>query len=330
MLSSKNDLINHFRSMLRIRRVEEVLAERYPEGEMRCPMHLCIGQEAIAVGVCSALNDFDVVFSNHRAHGHYLAKGGNLDRMIAEIYCRATGCCGGRGGSMHLIDLDVGFKGSTPIVGGTIPLAVGAALAAKIKGLSQVVVAFFGDGAFEEGVVHESLNFAALKDLPLIFVCENNGYSVYSNLEERQPKRLISPIPEAHGWEVYSGDGNDVQAVADISHEAVSRTYKGKGPQFLEFETYRWLEHCGPNDDDHLGYRSAQELSTWKEKCPILRTQKHLLDERIISKSELVSIQDSIEREIQKAFEFAQSSPAPAPETLFHFSNLEETKCVTT
>ena len=328
MLSSKNDLIHHFCSMLRIRRIEEVLAERYPEGEMRCPMHLCIGQEAIAVGVCAALGGSDVVFSNHRAHGHYLAKGGNLDRMIAEIYCRSTGCCGGRGGSMHLIDLEVGFKGSTPIVGGTIPLAVGAALASKMKGVDQVVVAFFGDGAFEEGVVHESLNFAALKNLPLIFVCENNGYSVYSSLEERQPKRPIAPIPKSHGWEIHSGDGNDIQAVVDISREAVSRVRQDKGPQFLELETYRWLEHCGPNEDDHLGYRPTQELKKWKEKCPIKRTQKYLLDEGLISENKLVSIQETIESEIHKAFEFARLSPAPTPETLFHFSNTEDIKCV--
>jgi len=328
MLPSKKDLVHHYCSMLRIRRVEEILAERYPEGEMRCPMHLCIGQEAIAVGVCSALRQYDAVFSNHRAHGHYLAKGGSLDRMIAEIYCRATGCCGGRGGSMHLIDLDVGFMGSTPIVGGTIPVAVGVALATKMKGLNRVVVAFFGDGGFEEGVVHESLNFAALKNLPLIFVCENNGYSVYSNLEERQPKRPITPIPKSHGWEVYSGDGNDIEAVVDISCEAVSRIYQDKGPQFLEFETYRWLEHCGPNEDDHLGYRPEQELQKWKEKCPIKRTQKHLLDEGLITESKLVSIQESIENEIHAAFEFARSSPAPASDTLFHFSNTEDIKCV--
>ena len=328
MPSLENDLFHHYCSMFRIRRVEEVLAERYPEGEMRCPMHLCIGQEAIAVGVCSALSDVDVVFSNHRAHGHYLAKGGNLDRMIAEIYGKSTGCCGGRGGSMHLIDLEVGFRGSTPIVGGTIPLAVGAALATKMKGLNQVVVAFFGEGGFEEGVVHESLNFAALKNLPLIFVCENNGYSVYSNLDERQPKRPIAPIPKSHGWEVRSGDGNDIQAVVDISREAVSRIHQDKGPQFLEFETYRWLEHCGPNDDEHLDYRPAQELKKWKEKCPIKRTRKHLLDQGLISENELVSIQETIENEIHKAFEFARSSPAPTPDTLFQFSNTEDIKCV--
>ena len=328
MLPSKKDLIHHYRSMLRIRRVEEALANRYPEGEMRCPMHLCIGQEAIAVGVCSALTKPDTVFSNHRAHGHYLAKGGSLDRMVAEIYCRSTGCCGGRGGSMHLIDLAAGFAGSTPIVGGTIPLAVGSALAVKMKGLNQVVVAFFGDGAFEEGVVHESFNFAALKKLPLIFVCENNGYSVYSNLDARQPQRPITPIPKSHGWEVHSGDGNDIQAVVDISLEAVSRVRQDKGPQFLEFETYRWLEHCGPNDDDHLNYRPAQELKEWKEKCPIKRTQKQLLDEGLISEIELVSIQETIENEIHKAFEFARSSPAPTPDTLFHFSNIEDIKCV--
>ncbi|MBT3667665.1 MAG: thiamine pyrophosphate-dependent dehydrogenase E1 component subunit alpha, partial [Opitutae bacterium] len=180
----------------------------------------------------------------------------------------------------------------------------------------------------EEGVVHESLNFAALKNIPLIFVCENNGYSVYSNLEERQPKRPITSIPKSHGWEVHSGDGNDVQAVVNITREAVSRIHQGRGPQFLEFETYRWLEHCGPNEDDHLGYRPEQELQMWKEKCPIKRTRKHLLDEGLVSESELVSIQKTIESEIHKAFQFARSSPAPNPDTLFNFSNTEDIKCI--
>jgi len=165
--------IDLLKNMLRIRRVEEALADRYAEQQIRCPMHLCIGQEAIAVGVAAALKIKDKIYSNHRAHGHYLAKGGNLKAMIAELYGRATGCCGGRGGSMHMIDLDVGFMGATPIVGGTVPLAVGSAWASKLQKKNDVTVIFFGDGCFEEGVMHESLNFAALYSLPILFLCEN-------------------------------------------------------------------------------------------------------------------------------------------------------------
>ena len=175
--------------MLRIRRVEEAIADRYVEQEMRCPTHLCIGQEAIAVGVCDVLERKDKVFSNHRAHGHYLAKGGDLSAMIAELYGRVTGCCGGRGGSMHLIDLDAGVMGTTPIVGGTIPVATGSAWASALQKRGEVTVVFFGEGCFEEGVMHESLNFAALHKLPIVFICENNEFSVYTPLSLRQPQR---------------------------------------------------------------------------------------------------------------------------------------------
>ena len=196
-------------AMLRIRRIEEALAQRYAEQEMRCPMHLCIGQEAIAVGVSASIGPDDMIFSNHRAHGHYLAKGGSLSGMVAELYGRKTGCCGGRGGSMHLIDLTVRFMGATPIVGGTVPLAVGSAWASQLKQSNQLTVVFFGDGCFEEGVVHESLNFAALHKLPVIFVCENNDFSVYTRRNERQPDRPIFELAKAHGMDAYAGNGND-------------------------------------------------------------------------------------------------------------------------
>ena len=206
-----------FYSMLRIRRVEEAIADRYSEQEMRCPMHLCIGQEAIAAGVCAALEGADMVFSNHRAHGHYLAKGGSLDSMMAELYGRSTGCCGGRGGSMHLIDLNVGFMGATPIVGGTVPLAAGAAWKAQLRSTGQVVTVFFGDGCFEEGVVHETMNFAALHKLPILFVCENNQFSVYTRWEDRQAARPIFKIAQAHGLEARAGNGNDVEEVFHLT-----------------------------------------------------------------------------------------------------------------
>lgn len=297
--------------MLRIRLIEEALAERYADQEMRCPMHLCIGQEAIAAGVCAALRPDDVMFSNHRAHGHYLAKGGDLDAMVAELYGRSTGCCGGRGGSMHVIDQSVGFMGATPIVGGTIPLAVGAAWAASLKGEDKVSVVFFGDGCFEEGVVHESLNFAALHKLPILFVCENNSFSVYTRLEERQPRRPIHVIAQAHGWGAWHSDGNDVEAVNAIAIEAVDQVRAGNGPQFLEFDTYRWREHCGPNFDDELNYRNEHEITAGKAGDPLLRSHSKLLQEGAVTEQDLDKLNEEISGEIERAFEFALSSPLP-------------------
>ena len=299
------------RNMLRIRRIEEAIADRYAEQEIRCPMHLCIGQEAIAVGVCEALTDNDVMFSNHRAHGHYLAKGGNLNAMIAELYGRATGCCGGRGGSMHLIDLDVGFLGATPIVGGTVPLAVGAAWAASLKEEKRVSVIFLGDGCFEEGVVHESLNFAALHKLPVVFVCENNRFSVYTRVDERQPNRPIYKVAEAHGISSYTGNGNNVEEVFALSSAAVGLARSGEGPQFLEFHVYRWREHCGPDFDDHLKYRTEQEITKGREDCPIEKYIDFLGKNGVLNKTAYEKAELEIQEEIAAAFNFALSSKKP-------------------
>jgi len=308
-MTSRVDL---FRSMLRIRRVEEALAEHYSEQEMRCPMHLCIGQEAIAVGVCAALSAKDVMFSNHRAHGHYLAKGGDLKAMVAELYGRSTGCCGGRGGSMHLIDLSVGFLGATPIVGGTVPLAVGAAWAATLRGEELVSVVFFGDGCFEEGVMHESLNFATLHRLPIVFVCENNGFSVYTRLSERQPSRPIYRVAEAHGMTAHAGDGNSLDEVIRLAEGAVLRARGGEGPQFLELSTYRWREHCGPDFDDHLGYRADDEIRTGMATCPLEAYRKQLSADDKLGATDLSRIEEETRKEIDAAFEFARSSPPPS------------------
>jgi TPP-dependent pyruvate/acetoin dehydrogenase alpha subunit len=302
---------NLFRSMLRIRRVEEALGTRYAEQMMRCPMHLCIGQEAIAVGVCAALRKEDKVFSNHRAHGHYLAKGGDLNAMVAELYGRATGCCGGRGGSMHLVDMDVGFMGATPIVGGTVPLAVGSAWAASLQGTHDVTVSFLGDGCFEEGVVHESLNFSALHRLPIIFVCENNDFSVYTRRNERQPDRPIYRIAEAHGMPAVSADGNDVETVASLSRSAAEQARNGSGPQFLEFAAYRWREHCGPEFDDHLKYRSVQEIEAGMKNCPIDRYKKILMDGGGLDERACAGIEAQILEEVSAAFAFALASSKP-------------------
>lgn len=309
-----NDLLSlaMLRTMLRIRHVEEALAERYAEQEMRCPMHLCIGQEAIATGVCATLGSHDYVFSNHRAHGHYLAKGGNLNAMVAELYGRSTGCCGGRGGSMHLIDLNAGFLGSTPIVGGTVPLAVGSAWASTLKKTDQVTVVFFGDGCFEEGVIHESMNFAALHKLPVIFVCENNNFSVYTRLDERQPNRPIYRIAEAHGITAYTGDGNDIREVFRIANTAIHLAKNGQGPQFMEFNAYRWREHCGPNFDDDLNYRTSQEIDTGIHSCPIARYVNQLTEKDTVTHSQINQYEIEIKREIAEAFDFALSSPQPS------------------
>ncbi len=313
------NIIELYYSMLRIRLVEEALASRYKEQEMRCPMHLSIGQEAVAVGVSSALRKDDEVFSNHRGHAHYLAKGGNLNRMFAELYGKTTGCCGGRGGSMHLIDLSAGFSGSTPIVGGTVPVAAGAAWAAQLQNADRVAVAFFGDACFEEGVLHESFNFAALHNLPLIFVCENNYYSVYTRINERQPDRPIHLIAKAHGWSTDHGDGNDIVSIATITQDAVERAREGYGPQFLEFPVCRWREHCGPNWDDHLRYRPEGELAAGQEKCPIKRTREWLTENNEMKEQDFQKMETSIQEEIEAAFQFALSSSIPDKKDLSRY-----------
>ncbi len=300
--------------MLRIRRIEEALAERYAEQEMRCPMHLCIGQEAIAVGVGSALSVSDKMYSNHRAHGHYLAKGGSLNAMIAELYGRASGCCGGRGGSMHMIDLDVGFMGATPIVGSTVPLAVGSAWASKLQKKTDVTAIFLGDGCFEEGVVHESLNFAALHHLPVLFVCENNDFSVYTRRVERQPDRPIHQIVAAHGIKSAYGDGNDVELVFNLTNRTLEDLRAGKGPWFLEFSTYRWREHCGPDFDDYLGYRTVQETENGKAACPIAKFERFALDAQLISLADIEKMESDIQAEIIQSFAFALADRKPTLE----------------
>ncbi len=300
-----------FESMLRIRMVEERLADLYAEQEMRCPMHLCIGQEAIAVGVSHALTKEDKVFSNHRAHGHYLAKGGDLLAMIAELYGRDIGCCGGRGGSMHMIDQSVGFMGATPIVGGTVPLAVGSAWASKLMGDNLITAVYFGDGCFEEGVMHEAMNFAALHHLPVLFVCENNDFSVYTRLDLRQPRRPIYKIAEAHSIKSQKADGNNIELVYRIANDAVTQIRSGSGPQFIEFSTFRWREHCGPDFDDHLNYRSQEEIESGKKACPIIRYQNELLNNNDLTNQIICEISQKIKIEIDQVFEKAKKAKFP-------------------
>ena len=292
--------------MLRIRLVEESIADKYSEQKMRCPTHLSIGQEAIAVGVCANLTSQDQVLSTHRAHAHYLAKGGCLNSMMAEIYGKASGCSKGMGGSMHLIDTSVGFMGSTAIVGNTIPVAVGLALEKKLTRKKSIACVFFGDGATEEGAFYESVNFAIIHSLPILFICENNLYSVYSGLEVRQPvDRKIYKMVSAMGISAQHGNGNDVEEVARKVKHAKTMILKSGGPQFLEFDTYRWREHCGPNFDNNIGYREESEFLKWKKKDPLKNfysenSQKYI-DRKI----------DKISQEIDDAHQFADDSKFP-------------------
>lgn len=280
--------------------IEEAIAERYNEQKMRCPVHLSIGQEAIAVGVCSQLAKSDYVVSGHRAHAHYLAKGGDLKRMLAEIYGKHTGCCQGRGGSMHLIDLSVGFLGSTPIVGGSIPIGVGAAFGSQMKKEERVTTIFFGEGSTEEGVFAESLNFAALKKLPVLFICENNLYSVYSPLEVRQPlERKITFIAEAHGIFSLRGEGNSLEQVVTLTKKGLEHIRSGKGPVLLELSTYRFREHCGPFRDP---YQPREEVDFWEARDPL----KGISLDKI-----------EIEQEITEAFAFAETSPFPISKEVY-------------
>ena len=315
MIDDLNTIKNLYKRMLKIRLTEEMIAERYSDEEMRCPTHLSIGQEAIAAGVCACLTNSDLVLSTHRCHAHYLAKGGNLNSMISEIYGKETGCSAGKGGSMHLIDTSVGFMGSTAIVGNTIPVAVGLALSMQLKGTNNISCVFFGDGAIEEGAFYESVNFAVLRNLPVLFICENNLYSVYSSLKVRQPEnRKIHEMVAALGIETNNGNGNLVSEVYTLTNNAVKKIKNGDGPQFIEFSTYRWREHCGPNYDNNIGYRTEKEFMEWKEKDPVQYCENKLLN---LSNNEIEDYRIKIQAEIDNAFHFAKQSPFPNPQQAY-------------
>jgi TPP-dependent pyruvate/acetoin dehydrogenase alpha subunit len=304
-----------YREMTRIRMIEEEIAARYAEQKMRCPVHLSVGQEAVPVGISAALRKSDQVVSTHRCHSHYLAKGGDLNAMLCEIMGREAGCCGGRGGSMHLFDVNVGMLLSLPIVGASIPVGVGAAMACKQRGDDNVAVIYLGDASVEEGVFHESANFAAVQKLPAIFVCENNLYSVYTPLRDRQPARPITDLARGHGLHSVQVDGNDVVAVYDVAREMIARARSGGGPSFILADTYRWREHCGPNYDNTLGYRTIAEFETWKSQEPIDKLVRVMERKGILDPAKRQAIAAECAAEIATAFEFAESAPFPKAET---------------
>ena len=309
---SKEILARLYRDMLRIRRIEETIENRYHEDEMKSPIHLVMGHEAVSVGSCSTLKKDDLIYCGHRTHGHYLAKGGSLKGMLSELYCRANGCSGSRGGSMHLLDKSVGMAGSSAIVAGAIPIATGAALSFQLKQQDRVAVAYLGDAATEEGACWEAVNFAALKKLPVIFFCENNFFSVCSPLEVRQPPNVeIYRKAEGFGLPAVQIDGTNILDVYDSTQEAVARARKGEGPTFIEALTYRWRGHGGAGDDSASGYRDPKEVQHWEQYCPIDGFYDYLIKKNLYSKAEKDLAEKEIKEEIEEAFDFAISSPNP-------------------
>lgn len=306
-----------YAGLLRCRKFEEKIAEVYAEKEMRCPVHLSIGQEASAVGVCAALGKEDMVFSTHRCHSHVVAKGADLKPLMAELYGKVTGCCRGKGGSMHLLAPEVGMFGSSAIVGGTLPLALGTAMASHLQKKPLVSVAFFGDGAMEQGTFHESLNFAALHKLPMIFVCENNRIATCTLLEKRQAARELYKHAEVYGMFSELVDGRQVQQVYEAGLKAVERARSGQGPSLIEVTCYRWKEHVGPNTDYHLGHRSKEELEEWMAKDPILLFERFAIDGKWLSASEIQQISTEIQTEVEDALVYAKQSPFPNLEELY-------------
>ncbi|MDR1140634.1 MAG: thiamine pyrophosphate-dependent dehydrogenase E1 component subunit alpha [Planctomycetaceae bacterium] len=313
-------LLTMYRQMLLIRLCEEAFVEPILSGEIRCPVHLCSGQEAISVGICYNLEPTDIVFGNHRSHGHYLAKTGDLQGLIAEVFCRKTGCSAGRGGSMHLYCPEKGFYGSVPIVAGTVSLAVGAALASTIRNTGQVVVSFFGDGAVGEGVIYESLNFAALKKLPILFVCENNLYATHMPIDECRVNRDIYSFVSGLGVPAVSIDGNDIETVNSVSAKAIAACRNDNSPFFLECKTYRLRGHVGPDDNiqgTHTDIRPLEEITEWQKKDPIIRMKNILLERKLLTKNKEEKIQQEISNQVSVTMQKAKSESQPLKSDLY-------------
>lgn len=310
-------LRQQLRMMLMIRLAEEKVADLVVDKQARCPCHLGIGQEAVATGISSFLRPTDRVFGAHRSHSHYLAMGGDIKMLMAEILGKASGCSKGMGGSMHLYGEDVGFWGSVPIVAGTIPLAVGAALAAKKDGNGDIAVTYFGDGASEEGSLHESLNLASSYKLPTLFVCENNLYASHLDIGYRQPSDRIARFADAHHVQVEVVDGNDVVAVANATRRLTTAIREGQGPAFLEAVTYRWRGHVGPDENIDVGVRRKEEdILAWKQRDPVLRLADAMIDSGVLGDDAFSELKDEVDAEVTEAVELALSAPYPDAESL--------------
>jgi len=303
--------LDAYRRMLLLRRFELKAQELYRRGGMPGFIHLYVGEEAVAVGVCLHLRRDDYVTSTHRGHGHALAKGIPPREVMAELFGKATGCSRGRGGSMHLYAPDAGFLGTNGLVAAGIPIAAGAALAAKFRGAGQVAVSFFGDGASNHGAFHEGLNLAGAWNLPAVFVCENNLYATETPLRIATRNQDISSRAAAYGIPGVAMDGNDVEAVSAAAAEAIARARAGDGPTLLECRTYRFLGHH--EGDPGTGYRSREEVEAWKKRCPIALEKARLLERGEAGETALQALEQEVEATIADAVRFAEASPRPDP-----------------
>ncbi|PIU87136.1 dehydrogenase [Candidatus Berkelbacteria bacterium CG06_land_8_20_14_3_00_43_10] len=316
-------LITLYTDMVRIRTIEEALAQKVTAGEIKCPVHLYSGQEAAAAGVCHALKKTDYVYGNHRSHGYYIAKGGDIPSFIAELYGKETGCSYGRGGSMHIIDLNVNVMGTSAMIAGTIPLAVGTALGIQLKNKKDVVVSFFGDSAAEEGTFYESLNFASIHSLPIIFVVENNLYAQHMHILERKSHDRIADIGTHFRIPFSIIDGNDVGIVYQAAMDAVHRVRAREGPAIIECLTYRLRGHVGAIDKvsgtSITDIRDIKEIEYWKKHDPISVFHKKYAKVCALDQTKIISIQNKIDTELNKAFDFAHTSPYPKSSTLTHY-----------
>jgi TPP-dependent pyruvate/acetoin dehydrogenase alpha subunit len=304
------DVRRLYHAMRRIRRVEEEIARIYPSDQIKSPVHLSIGQESVAVGACDPLRPDDVASGTYRGHAAYLAKGGDLRALMAELFGKLSGCSAGKGGSMHLIDMHHFILGTSAVVGSTIPVALGYALALKRAGSGRVVACFFGDGATEEGVFAESLNFAALHRLPILFVCENNQYAIHAHVRQRWATDRLCARVATYGIPADHVPDGDVFAIRERAAAAYEALRRGEGPAFLECRTYRWREHVGPGEDYAAGYRHRAELDEWQRRDQIAR----LAD--LMPEAQRRDVDAAIEAEIAAAILFAETSPFPPVEQL--------------
>jgi TPP-dependent pyruvate/acetoin dehydrogenase alpha subunit len=312
MTIDNESLVRMYRTMLTIRRFDERASKEFKAGAVPGLVHSYIGQEAIATGVCTSLRQDDRIVSNHRGHGHLIAKGADVRRMMAEIYGKKTGYCKGKGGSMHIADFSIGILGANGIVAAGLPIATGAALAAHLEGKGRIVVVFFGDGACQEGEFQESLNLASIWKLPIIFACENNMYGVNTPATYAIAGGDIPRRAAAYDMPVKSVDGNDLFTVYETAKEVIAAVRAGGGPYFVEFKTYRWYSHFeAPTIPD---LRPVEEINAWKKKCPILRLEKKLLQDGILTEQKVKEIGDQVMAAIEDAVNYAIASPLPQPE----------------
>ena len=318
-MNDTNKILDIYTRMLRIRRFEEQVGTLFSQGQLPGFVHLYIGEEAVAAGVCAALRDDDYIVSTHRGHGHVIAKGGDFNRMMAELFGKSTGYCKGKGGSMHIADFQIGMLGACGIVGGGIPMAVGAGLSASYRGTDQVSVTFFGDGASNEGSFHESLNLAAVMKLPVIFVCENNQYGEFTPMEKATAVRDIALRAQGYGIPGVIVDGTDALAMYDVATTAVQRARNGEGPTLIEAKTHRKGGHAEGEKAFLAGgvYRSAEELSAAQTKDPLTIMHRKMMDMAVIAPNALEELDHSITQAVVESVAFARQSPNPKIESIY-------------